>query len=104
MSEVQSEEGPLTVVGYGHREGRTVTMVLASASPTAPPVGLLVVGLVAGLFPLTFPFAVWTAVRYWRAPLSQWRWRCVALLMVGLGLLNVVGFLAYGYGRHFTIF
>jgi hypothetical protein len=78
-------------------------MVLASASPTAPPIGLLVVGLVVGLFPLTFPFAVWAALRYWRAPLSQWRWRCVALLMVGLGLVNVVGFLAYGYGRHFTI-
>lgn len=103
MGEVQSQEGPHTVVGYTHREGRPIAAVLTSASPTAPPVRGLVVALVVGLFPLTFPLAVWAAVQYWQAPLSQWRWRWVSLVMLCLGLFNLVGFLAYGYGRYFSL-
>ena len=102
MGEVQSQDGPRTVVGYSHRDGRPVVEVLASASPTPPPVRVLIVSLVVGLFPLTFPISAWAAVQYWRAPLSQWRWRWVSLVMLGLGLFNLVGFLAYGYGRHFS--
>ena len=102
MGEMPSRGGPPTVVGYTHREGRPIADVLTSASPTAPPVRVLVVALVVGLFPLTYPFAVWAAVQYWRAPLSEWRWRWVSLAMLGLGLFNLVGFLAYGYGRHFS--
>jgi hypothetical protein len=63
----------------------------------------LVAALIAGLFPLAYPPAVWAAVAYWRLPRSQWRWRWVSLVMLGLGLLNLMGFLAYGYGRYFTI-
>ncbi|MEO6411165.1 MAG: hypothetical protein ABIO48_01140 [Pedococcus sp.] len=61
---------------------------------------VLVVALVVGLFPLTFPFGAWAAVQYWQAPLSQSRWRWFSLVMLGLGLFNLVGFLVYGYGRH----
>ena len=102
MSEPQAHPGPLMVAAYARREGLSVAELLDSASPTAPPVRVLVVALVAGLFPLVFPFAAWATVQYWRAPLSQWRWRWVSLVMLGLDLLNVVGFLAYGYGRHYT--
>ena len=102
MSEPESHPGPLMVAGYAGREGRSVSELLDSVSPTAPPVRVLVVALVAGLFPLIFPFAAWATVQYWRAPLSQRRWRWVSLVMLSLSLFNLVGFLAYGYGRHYS--
>jgi hypothetical protein len=103
MSEGQSQSSPPTVVGYGHSEGRPVAEILASGTPTSPPIGRLVVAMVVGLFPLTYPLAVWAAVPYWQAPLSQRRWRAVSLVLLAMGLFNVVGFLAYGYGRHFSL-
>ncbi len=104
MDEQKVGGGPPTVGGYSQpSQGRSVSDMLASTSPTnATPWGLLV-GLLVGLVPLGFPVAVWLSVRYWKEPFSQPRWRWVSLVMLGLGLLNVVGFLAYGYGTHFTI-
>ena len=92
-----------TVVGYPRAEGEGLSHLLARTPPSRPRVWPLVVALVLGLFPLLVPFAVWATVDYWRRPLSQPRWRAVAVVMLALGLVNFVAFLVYGYGRHWTI-
>ncbi len=95
---------PLMVSGYSRRvEGQPMADLLSSVEPSDPPVGRLLLALVLGLFPLMVPFAVWATVSYWRAPRSRWVWRAVALVLVALGLANFVGFLVYGYGRHYLV-
>lgn len=92
------------MVGYSQpAKGGSVAELMASTRPSNPRTWPLVAALVAGLFPLAYPVAVWAAVSYWRQPRSQWRWRWLSLGLLVLGLLNVVGFLAYGYGRYYTI-
>ena len=92
-----------TVVGYPRADGEGLSHLLARTPPSRPPVWPLLVALVLGLFPLLVPFAVWATVDYWRRPLSQPRWRAVAVVMLALGLVNFVAFLVYGYGRHWAI-
>ena len=104
MTDNERRQGPRTVVGYTQpAKGGSLAELLASTTPSNPRTWPLVVALTAGLFPLAYPLAVWAAMAYWRLQRSQWRWRWVSLVMLGLGLLNLVGFLAYGYGRYFTI-
>lgn len=103
MGDQQTHGGAGRVVGYPKpATGLSVTELLATTTPSSPRAWPLVVALVVGLFPLAFPVAVWATVSYWRRPRSQWRWRWFSMGMLGLGLLNFVGFLVYGYGRYYT--
>lgn len=100
---MESTKEPGTVIGYPRQGGEGLSHLLGRTSPSRPRVWPLAVALVLGLFPLFVPFAVWATVDYWRRPLSETRWRVVAVVLLALGLTNFVAFLAYGYERHWSI-
>ncbi|NNM44566.1 hypothetical protein [Knoellia koreensis] len=96
-------DGEVTkVVGYPRVAGDPVASVVLSVPPS-PAARTKLWWLVAGVVPFLVPFAVWATVSYWRMPRSESRWRLLAAVVLVLELANFVGFMIYGYGRHYLV-
>ena len=100
---MSTAHGPAnTVVGYPRVAGEPVSAVVSS-TPPSPAATTKLWWLVAGIVPFLVPFAAWATVSYWRMPRSQTRWRLASAIVLALELANLVGWLWYGYGRHYLV-
>jgi hypothetical protein len=90
------------VVGYPRAEGAPVADIVSRTPPSAPSTRRLW-WLLGGILPPLVPFAVWASVTYWRMPRSQTRWIVLSAVVLTLEIANFVGFMIYGYGRHYLV-